>query len=227
VVVVVFVVVGLAVLGAIWWFQYHARQQRIAALHAVAGQLGFEFSIDDVHGTLGYPFLLFRRGDGRGVEHIMWGTYGELPMRLFDYWYYEETRDSRGNRSRRYRRYTCAQIAIAADCPPLRVGREGMFSRLGKALGFTDVELEYEDFNREFRVKCDDQRFAFSLLDGRMMEWLLADAGVESLEVVGPWVLFVTPRLEPAQWPALAGVAQQFHERVPRVVWSTWPRGAS
>jgi hypothetical protein len=226
------IVVGLAVFAAIWWFQYKLRQRRIADLVETAQDLGFQFAERDPHGIIGFPFELFGRGDGRRVEHVMWGERHGLPLRVFDYWYYEESSDGRGNRSRTYHRYTCVVCTIGADCPALRIGHEGFFSRVGSALGFKDVELEYDDFNRQFRVRCDDQRFAFSLLDGRMMEWLLRvggrDAGgVEILEIVGPFVLIAAPKLAADQWPVLVDVAEQFHAHVPRVVFATWPRDGS
>jgi hypothetical protein len=221
---VALVIVGLVVAGGVWWFQYQLRQKRIANLAAVARRLGFHFAVDDPHGTLGLPFALFGKGDGRGVENVMWGERDGVPMRVFDYWYYDETRDDKGNRSRSYHRFTCAAMTIAADCPVLRIGHEGIFSRLGSALGFRDVELEYEDFNREFRVKCEDQKFAFSLLDGRMMEWLLQVDAMEALEIAGPFVLIATGKLASEDWPALVETASQFHAHVPNVVWSTWPR---
>jgi hypothetical protein len=223
-VVIVVVVVGLAALGAIWWYRYQAQQKRIAALAEVAQDLGFDFAVRDPHGMTGYPFALFSRGDGRRVEHVMWGERNALPMRVFDYWYYDENSDGRGNRSRTYHRYTCAVLSIAADCPTLRIGHEGLASRIGSALGFKDVELEYDDFNRQYRVNCDDQKFAFSLLDGRMMEWLLRVTSIEALEVVGPFVLIAAPKLEPPDWRVLVQVAEEFHAHVPQVVWSTWPR---
>jgi hypothetical protein len=224
-VVVVVVVVGLAALGAIWWYRYQAQQKRIAALAEFAQDVGFEFAVRDPHNTIGLPFALFKRGDGRRVEHVMWGDRNGLPMRIFDYWYYDESSDGRGNRSRTYHRYTGAVLSIAADCPTLRIGHEGVMSRIGSALGFKDVELEYDDFNREYRVNCDDQKFAFSLLDGRMMEWLLRVTSIDVLEVVGPFVLIAAPQLAPERWRTLVQVAEEFHERVPQVVWTTWPRG--
>jgi Protein of unknown function (DUF3137) len=224
VLVVLIAVVGIAAVVGVWYLNYRARQRRIAALFSVANGLGFAFSATDEQGTLGLPFALFRRGDGRGVENVMWGEREQVPMRLFDFWFYEQQSDSRGNRSRTYHRFTCAALTIDADCPTLRIGHEGFLSRMGNALGFKDVELEYDDFNRAFRVKCDDQKFAFSLLDGRMMEWLLEHRGIETIEVVGPFVLLASSKLPPESWLALAGTSEAFHAHIPRVVWSTWPR---
>ena len=118
---------------------------------------------------------------------------------MFDYWYYDETSDGPGGRSRTYHRFTCALATIPAACPRLRVGHEDFLTRLGDHLGLRDVELEYDDFNQRFRVKCDDQKFAFSLLDGKMMQWLLGADTFDSFEVDGPWVLLAAPKLDPAQ----------------------------
>jgi hypothetical protein len=220
-----FVVLALVAAGGIWYFQFQLKQKRIANLRAVATQLGFEFSPDDRWNTFGFPFALFGQGDGQGVENVMVGERNGVPVRLFDFWYYDETSDTNHNRSRSYHRFTCAALTIDADCPTLRIGHESVLSRIGSALGFHDVELEYDDFNRRYRVKCKDQKFAFSLLDGRMMEWLLAASAIDSVEVVGPFLLLALPRLASEDWPGLLTTAEQFLEHVPRVVFSTWPRG--
>jgi hypothetical protein len=96
-------------------------------------------------------------------------------------------------------------------------------SRLGDHLGLHDVEFEYDEFNRRFRVKCDDQRFAFSLLDGRMMQWLLGADTFETVEVDGPWVLLAVGKLDPARWLDLGTWLEQFHRQIPAVVYSTYP----
>jgi hypothetical protein len=223
----VVIVVALLVAGGVWYFQFQLRQKRIANLMLVAQRLGFEFSVDDVDKTMGFPFDLFTRGDGQGIENVMWGERNGVPTRAFDFWYYDESTDNKGRRSRSYHRYTCAVMTIAADCPTLQIGHEGFFTRVGSALGFKDVELEYDDFNREYRVHCDEQKFAFSLLDGRMMEFLLQVSSIEALEIVGPFVLVATGKLASEDWPALVETAEQFHEHIPNVVWTTWARSRS
>jgi hypothetical protein len=222
--VVAFAIVALVVAGGVWWFQYQLKRKRVANLFAVARRLGFQFSEDDPHDTLGLPFPLFTKGVGRRVENVMWGERDGVPLRAFDYWYYTETSDTKGNRSRQYHRYTCAAMVIAADCPSLRIGHEDFMTRLGGALGFHDIGLEYDDFNREFRVRWEDEKFAFSLLDGHMMELLLRVGSIDALEIVGPFVLITTGKLASEDWPALIDTATQFHAHIPNIVWTTWPR---
>lgn len=220
--VALFVLVVLALaLGA--YLQYRVRQARIAAVAAVARRIGFVFLQHDTDHVVDMPFGLFKRGDGRRVELVISGEHNGLPLRIFDYWYYDETSDGRGGRSRSYHRFTCALLTLPAACPPLRITHEDFLTRLGDHLGLHDVELEYDDFNRRFRVKCNDQKFAFALLDGQMMQWLLDSDHFECVEIVGPWALLAGGKADPARWLDLGTWLDQFHAHVPPVVYTTYP----
>jgi len=72
-------------------------------------------------------------------------------------------------------------------------------------------------------VKCNEQKFAFALFDGEMMQWLLEADTFDTVEVVGPWVLLATERLDPAQWLGLGAWLDQFQAHVPPVVYTTYP----
>jgi len=221
--VVLFVVVVAGIGGAVAYFQYQAKQARMRAVMSLGQRIGFTFSATDAERVVDMPFGLFSKGDKRAVELVLTGSHNGLPMRLFDYWYYDESSDGRGGRSRSYHRYTCAVATIPAACPRLRLGHEDFMSRLGEHLGMHDVELEYDDFNRRFRVKCGDQKFAFSLLDGNMMQWLLDADAFDSVEVDGPWVLLAGKKLDPSRWLDLGTWLDQFHHQIPDVVYSTYP----
>jgi len=221
--VVVFIVVGIAVAGGLAYRQYRNKQARIQAVMALARRVGFTFSLNDADRVVDMPFGLFSKGEKRAVELVISGEHDGLPMRLFDYWYYDETSDSHGNRSRTYHYFTCGIVTIPAACPRLRLGHENFMTRLGDHVGLHDVVFEYDDFNRRFRVKCDDQKFAFSLFDGKMMQWLLGADGFESVEVDGPWVLLAFPKVDPSQWLGLGSWLEQFHRQIPPVVYSSYP----
>ncbi len=219
---VLLLLVGAGI-AAFAYLKYRARQARIAATRALARRIGFTFVIDDVDHITGMPFALFARGDGRKADLVCTGVHNGLPLRLFDFAYWEDSSDGHGRRSRRYYRFTCAILQIPAACPGLCITHEDFLTRLGSHVGFHDVELEYDDFNRRFRVKCNEQKFAFTLLDGEMMQWLLDADGFEALEVVGPWVLLAAKQLEPARWPDLGTWLDRFHAQVPPLVYSTYP----
>lgn len=85
--------VALAIVAA--YLSYSFKQRRRAALAQMARQLGMRYSPRDEVGCLNYPFALLARGDGRGTENVVWGTWQGIPMTEFDYWYYEESTEPR------------------------------------------------------------------------------------------------------------------------------------
>ena len=218
------VVGGLLVAAAL--IQRQLKLRRRQQLMGVAARMGLAFSETDLispYRTLDLPFSLFQKGDGRGVENVMWGPVGELPVRLFDYWYYDESSDSEGRRSRTYHRFTCALTEIDAGCPPLVIGRENALGRLGDHLGFRDVEFESEEFNRRFEIHCKDERFAFAFIDAGMIDWLLSLPGRSTFEVVGKWIVAASPKLDPARWWDVLGLARDLRSHVPAVVRTLYP----
>jgi len=221
---VVVVVAALAAVGGYYFFKYRARQARIRQVRALAQRIGFTFSVDDTERLVDMPFALFTKGDGRTLDLVVGGTHNGLPLHMFDFMYYETHSDGRGNRSRSYYRFTCAVLQIPAACPPLCLSHEDFLTRLGSHIGFHDVELEYDAFNKRFRVKCNEQKFAFTLLDGGMMQWLLDQDRFEHLEVIGPWVLLARDQLPPSAWTNLAVWLDGFHAHVPPLVYTSYPR---
>jgi hypothetical protein len=217
------IIVGIGALAGVVYYRYKKRQGRIAGVAALGKQLGLQFSIDDTQRIVDLPFALFRRGDGDKVDLVLSGTHNQMSLDLFDFQYYDESYDSKGGRHRTYHYLTCALLNLPVACPHLRVGHEGFFSRLGSHLGLKDIEFEYDDFNRKFRVKCDDQKFAFSLFDAAMMEWMLGAGGFETVELGGPYVLLAANQLAPSDWTYLIRWLEAFKAKVPAVVLSTYP----
>ena len=183
-----FLVFALVVAG-VAYYSYQLKLQRQREMRALAFGQRLDFSLDDPFGTLGEPFSLFQKGDGRGVENVMWGSWQGLEIRVFDYWYYEESTDSKGHRSKSYSRFDCLITTVDASCPRLQISEENVFTRLADALTFRDIEFESEEFNRRFTVKGPDERFATAFCDARMMQWLLRHGEGYAFEVVGDRLL--------------------------------------
>lgn len=222
----IWVVVAAAVVAGIVW-SYHQKQKRRQELAHTARQLGLEYSPEDTRGCLGLPFALLQRGDGRGTENVLSGTWQEMPLVAFDYWYYEESRDSNGNTTRSTYRFTCAVAQVEAALSPLTLGRENVLTRIADSIGLKDIEFELGDFNRAFTVKCKDRKFAFDFVDQRMMRWLLgSDAGF-SFEASGRWLLVWSKRRRPTELIPLFGTLKQFRDQVPGVVFDLYGLGAT
>ncbi len=201
----------------------HLKAKRREAFRLFALQHGLQYAQGDPAGLLGWPFTLFRRGDGRGIDHVLRGTWRNTPMHAFDYWYYTESTDSKGHRSRSYRRFSCVVIEVPAAFPHLEVAREGLFTRLADHLGMEDIEFESPEFNRRYNVKSKERRFAYELLDSRMLEWLVNfDQGL-AFEVMGNRVLAYGPRIKPTGLLGLLGTAAMFRDHIPRLAWSLYP----
>jgi hypothetical protein len=217
-------VVFIVAAGAAVYLSYYLKKKRQRELAFAAKQLGLEFALSDPFDTLAEPFALLRKGDGRGVENVMWGVWGGLECREFDYWYYEESTDSKGNRSKTYYRFSCVMAPVEAACSPLLIDEENLFSRLGDHLGFRDIEFESEAFNKAFTVKSPDRKFANDLVDARMIDWLMAHGHGFQFDVAGDRVLVSCRKMGPTELVPLFGTLKGFHGQIPRVVFSLYPK---
>ena len=95
-------------------------------------------------------------------------------MVAFDYSYETHSTDSKGNRHTTTHRFAFCSLALPAYLPALEMVPESLLGRLGTALGMQDIELESEDFNRRYRVRCANQKFAYDVLPPRTMEALMS-----------------------------------------------------
>jgi hypothetical protein len=224
---VVIVVLIVAALAGGVYLSWYLKKKRREALAAMARQLGLQYSSDDTVGCLGFPFRLLTKGDGRGTENVMWGTWQGIPMTEFDYWYYDESTDSEGRTSKSYYRFSCAVTEIAAACSPLTIDRENLLTRLADHMGMHDIEFELEAFNKAFNVKSHDRKFANDMIDARMMQWLIDVDGAFEFELSAKWVMAYSKKRAPSELVPLLGTAQQFLEHVPHVVYDLYPVSGS
>jgi hypothetical protein len=206
------------------------KEQHGLLVAQLAGGFGLQFAADDPFGLVNLRFRLFRMGDGRGCENVMWGDWRGMPVRAADYWYYKESSDANGNRSRSYERFSVVIAEVACFVPSVAVGRETVLTRLADHVGVKDIEFESEAFNRAFQVQAKDRAFAFKLMDPRMMQWLLDATDGFGFEMFGPNLLAYGWRREPEDLPPLFEIALAFRDHIPRLIWSeygTVPREGS
>ena len=222
--VLIIILTGGVIAGGLY-LSWYLKKKRREELAATARQLGLQFSADDTVGCLGFPFGLLTKGDGRGTENVMWGTWQDTDLKEFDYWYYDESTDSKGSRSRTYHRFSCAVTELPASCAHLTIAREGLLTRMADHLGFHDIEFESEEFNRAFQVKCPDRKFANDVVDARMMQWLLSAGERWAYELSGSYLMCYTKRLKPMELTPLLGGLKGFEGHIPRVAWSLYGTG--
>lgn len=173
--IIIAVLAVLAAIAFIAWFAWKQDQKRRAALASFAAAKGWTFSAADPYELPDrWHVAPFGTGDSRAAHNIFSGTAPNgFPLLAFDYKYVEHSTDSKGNRTSTTYRFAVCVLRLPCPLPALHVGRETVLTRIGSAIGISDIEFESEDFNRAFRVSCSDPKFASDVLHPRAMEMLL------------------------------------------------------
>jgi hypothetical protein len=210
------VAIGIARL-ALRWRRGVDRDRRLMLL---CQRAGLDFApLDLSPDTAWLPFPMFGRPQ-HGTANVVWDRRRGPEIRVFDYWY-EDPTDERAVPPKR--RFTCAVVPLPASVPRLRVAPRDLADDTMAAVGGKEVRFELERFSRRFEVESDDERFAFSFLEQRMMEALLALPEDVTAEVNGDVLLLSAPLLPAEQVLVLFDTAVELHERIPRSLPSQYP----
>ncbi|MDQ1711111.1 MAG: hypothetical protein QOE45_561 [Frankiaceae bacterium] len=200
---------------------YKKNQARLAALQGFALSNGWEYRAADPYDLPErWPGEPFHSGFGRRASNVVTGKVGDRPMIAFDYEYKERSSDGKGRSTTTTYQFAVCALGLPCVLPRLDVGPEGLFSRIGQVLGMQDIELESEDFNRRFRVRCEDPKFATDVLTPRTMELLLR-AGKFQFRFAGTDIVSAhRGRLEPADLVNRTAVLAGVVDGVPGFVWN-------
>ena len=76
--------------------------------------------------------------------------------------------------------HTVGAVKCPQSWPRVTLTRENLFTRIGTALGMTDLDLENPEFNRRWRVDADDENFALAAISPQVQELLASDGGESS-----------------------------------------------
>jgi hypothetical protein len=207
---------GLAT--AIVYARFYVKRKRTEALRRVAKTFGFAWSPRDIGGLLRYDFDLLFRGDGRGSENSLRGSFKGVSFRAADYWYYTSEEGATRGRGRTYHYFSAAVVDIPAYLPDLKIEPEGLVSRVAGSLGFKDIDFESQEFNLRYKVSAPERSFAYKLIDPRMMQWLLSVPAGCSFEFRGPAALVYCNRLPAEKMISLIGTAVELCSRLPELV---------
>jgi hypothetical protein len=177
--VILLVIVAVAVIIALVVLQSIQAKKRRQALEALARELGWEFEPDkDYSPTDGQAaYRIFNRGDDRYAYDMLRGNVeidGRLCAAAMGDYHYEETHGSGKDRHTTNYYFSYVLLRLPWTTPDLLIRPEGFFDKVAGALGFEDINFESAEFSRRFHVASADKRFAYDVIDPRMMEWLLA-----------------------------------------------------
>jgi hypothetical protein len=207
--VLIIALAGAAVLVVLTLWLRARRMQAMRAFAAAHGlsYMGKTWVLGDC------DFSLFRKGYRRSWSNVLSGSWNGVTMVYADYEFTE-----RSGRSSQTYVFSTVVTDLGCVLPEVEVTARSMIGELAEELGVHGLEFESEEFNRRFVVHSDDERFAFELVDARMMEVLLA--GPHDLHVhFGPNRMIVWGRRRsPAELQPILDAAAALDQRVPVVV---------
>jgi len=145
-----------------------AEKQRKLALAEVAESLGLEYFPDGRPDLLNdiSDFGLFNIGHSRKQTKVISGETDDVRIAIFDYRY---TTGSGKNQSTRH------QSVIALQSPQLQIPTfnmrpEGMFDKIGGALGFQDIDFpSHPNFSKMFVLQGPDETQIRDFFDDELL----------------------------------------------------------
>lgn len=153
------------------------QSERLAA--AVAGRGGyinFEPSDDEAARAL----TLFPKLSqlDRPLSCVKWTavlSVGAVPVTLMHHRY-----STGSGKNRRTHLHTGVAVETSRRWPLLSLTREHALHFIADAMGFKDIRLEDESFNKAWRVRCEDESFAILALTPDVQAWLMSTLGSTS-----------------------------------------------
>ena len=208
--IVVAVFLALAAVGIVYYII--AARKRREALRAVAVSRGLAFySRDPYNLPVRYEAMkLCGQGHGRAASNVIAGPVGDGEVNYFDYSYTVGS----GKDSHTYSLSACA-FRVPCMFKRLLVRPENLFDKAAALIGFEDIDLDLDEFNRKFYVSSEDKKFAYDVLNQRAMEFLLDLPGI-TMEMGWNYCLFNYRRvLKPDEVNELISAASQFYDLLP------------
>lgn len=172
-------VVAAVIVGGIC---YSSKRRKDLAAWAAVNGLSFNPDKDSAMDARFGEFSCLQEGHSRYAYNIMTGSWSdpgdkdaplpdgltELAVCAFDYQYvvgYGKNQQ------------THIFSVVVADSPiplqPLLIRPEGFFDKVAEFFGADEIKFESAEFSRKFFVKSPDKRWAYDVIDQRMMEFLL------------------------------------------------------
>ena len=220
--VVLIIVAVLLVGGVVAYLGYLAEKKRREAMAGLAARLGWYFdpSKDRSHDEEYAHFEIFRRGHSRAAYNTLTGDVEidgrRWAAKMGDFIYKVTRHTGKTTTTQTYRfSYLILHLPFTS-VPNMLVRPEGMFDKLAGAFGFDDIDFESAEFSRRFHVKSSDKRFAYDVIDPRMMEFLMAgDPPTVDIEFGRCCLSDGRRRWEPDQFERQLAWARAFFDRWP------------
>lgn len=176
-IVFVSIAAGAALVGGIIWLVYHFEKKRTEALEAVAREMGLEFSAtkdDEVLAKI-QVFSLFNKGHSRKMKNVMKAKTEIANLTIFDYKY----TTGGGKSSHTHQHTVFAMDSDTLSLPRFTLRPEGLFDKIGAAIGFQDIDFDdHPEFSDSFVLKGDNEEAIRRFFDTEMLETFAQRKGI-------------------------------------------------
>jgi hypothetical protein len=208
-------VVAIVAAAALGIYGYQQNQKRKDLLAQWAFTNGWSIAPRDDSWCDRWPGTPFGVGTEHQATSVISGSWQGSAFVCFDYRYVTGS-----GKSREVHRYWVSAFALPGYLPGLEVTPENALTRLGDAVGIgTDIDLESEDFNRAFRVRAHDPKFASDVLTPRTMEMLLSRPRF-NWRICGAEILcWEQGRQTPKEVTAAVSTVREVVKGIPAFVW--------
>jgi hypothetical protein len=172
-------VVGAILIALLAYAGYIEHSRRLKQLGALALQLDWQFDSaeDREHDERYSHFSPFGKGSNRRAYNTLRGAItvgGRMwPAQAGDYRYTTQSGSGKNRSTHTHRLSYLIVETPHLGAPDLAIRREGLFDRFASFMGFDDIDFESHEFSERFHVKSSNKRFAYAVLEPRMMEFLL------------------------------------------------------
>jgi hypothetical protein len=202
---------------------HKAAQQRVAALSSLGAQLRWSFDPTAISDYALDSFAAFTRGHSQSAYNTLRGPIeisgAEWPAQAGDFEY--KTTSHNGKRTTTHTHYLSYLVIDTPylGAPDLAIRREGVFDRFAGFMGFDDIDFESAEFSERFHVKSSNKRFAYAVLDPRMMEFMLeSEPPAIEMRAGRCCLMRGDSQWTPDEFAATIAWAREFFARWPRQV---------
>ncbi|MCW2857299.1 MAG: hypothetical protein JWR52_2914 [Marmoricola sp.] len=157
------------VIGAVMRYRNRLFQRsRETAMAAFARSRGWSYIEDDITAYYGYQGPPFEQGREVRATNVLRGEHNRWKFTTFDYRFTV-------HQGRSEVTHVCSVLAVqtGAWLTRLWVTPETFGSMILDHITGHDIDTESEEFNKTFKVRCDDRKLAIDVLNPRMMQYLL------------------------------------------------------
>lgn len=174
------VVVFIVVLAIVGTRQEKKRQAELtAAVEALGGTIDLKPAGEAQHAAYTATPVLATTGRGADkVRLVAQVTIEGTPVLLVHYRYVTGSGKNRTTHDR-----TVARVVAPASWPHLTLTRENVLHKLADMVGFKDIRLDDEAFNKAWRVKSKDENFAMLAISPEVQAWLMAQKKSWTFEI--------------------------------------------